>query len=384
MHIVTDFLSRQSKSFLITMGVILIGLVASIDYLVEGYLSVFAFYLVPIVIVTWFVGKRDGLLISVVGAFAWAIADTLANPIHLEMLIHYWNLLEVLSVFVIVTIILSALRTTQEEKQRRELEIAQEVQADLLPKSLPSLSTLDYTAICKPAQGVSGDYYDFLLFERHTLGIAVGDVSGKGISAALLMANLQGLLRSYAPQRYANLVELMSDINRSIFMSTDQSRFVTLFYGLYNDMTRILTYVNAGQNPPILLRLQSGRHVHITNPIDRPIAEGHTGQQSGESFRIIRLETGGVPVGAFPDVVYNSETLQLNLGDILVIFTDGIPEAKNSLDQEYGEERIGALVAENPKLSPVELCDLILRDLNQFVGSELLFDDITLVIAKVV
>ncbi len=142
----------------------------------------------------------------------------------------------------------------EQEKLKLEIEFAKEVQAELFPQTLPQLKTLDYTGSCQPASGVGGDYYDFLLLAADQLGIALGDISGKGVSAALLMASLQALLRSHAPACGNRVDKLISEINRLMHASTGSSKYATFFYGLYDDRQRTLTYVNAGHNAPMLFR----------------------------------------------------------------------------------------------------------------------------------
>src|SRR5262249_32248291 len=137
-----------------------------------------------------------------------------------------------------------------EENIRREIEIAREIQERLLPQSVPPMNTLDYVGICKPVFGVGGDYYDFIPIEKGKLAIAVGDVSGKGISSALLMATFKGMLHSHASIRKNQVRDLISDLNLYMYSFTDSKRFVTFFYALYDDCSRRLTYVNAGHNPP--------------------------------------------------------------------------------------------------------------------------------------
>ena len=163
-------------------------------------------------------------------------------------------------------------QVASQEKIRQEMRIAKEVQSQLFPTTLPSLRTLDYTGVCRAAGEVGGDYYDFLPIDDHQLYIAVGDTAGKGMSAALLMASLQASLRSHAPLHRESVNELVADVNRLLCSSTDSTKYATFFCGVYDDLHRKLTYVNAGHNPPILFRATRER---------------------------VRLETGGTVVGPF-------------------------------------------------------------------------------------
>lgn len=279
-------------------------------------------------------------------------------------------------------------QVAEQEKLRREMEIAQEVQGCLFPQTLPPLATLDYAGSCRTARGVGGDYYDFILLEAGILGLALGDVSGKGISAALLMANLQAALRSHAPLRRSDVALLIADINRLLNASTASNKYATFFYGVYDDRQRQLVYVNAGHNPPMLFRV---------NPLALPAASDTAGGESGtilapclagrewlpEDPGLIRLEEGGVPVGLFPEFHYEKGVVQLHPDDVLVIFSDGISEAWGPDGEEYGEDRIRKVVEEGRHLPAETLRCLILEDVARFTRDAEPADDMTLVVAKV-
>jgi len=221
---------------------------------------------------------------------------------------------------------------------------------------LPQVPGLNYTAICRPAMETGGDYYDFLKVANQSLGIAVGDVSGKGVSAALLMANLQGRLQSFAPIRLRRLDRLIADINESMCRATESARYATFFYGLYEERRRTLTYVNAGHHAPMLFRA-NGR----ANPL--------------------RLSTGGMVIGLFPDNTYQQDTIDLNPGDILVLFTDGLVEASNSKD-EFGEQRIASIVQQCAHLDATSIQNEVLNQMSRFTGGAKPRDDMTLIVAK--
>jgi len=245
-----------------------------------------------------------------------------------------------------------------QEKLKREVEIAQEVQAQLFPKRLPKLATLGYVGSCRSARAVGGDYYDFLSLAPGRVGIALGDIAGKGISAALLMASLQALLRSHAPLRGHDLPMLISDINRLLYESTDTARYATFFYGVYDEPARRLTYVNAGHVPPVLVR-----------------ASGATGS-------VERLTCGGLVIGLMPDPAYECATVELGPGDFLVIFSDGVSEAESASGEMFGDERVGTLCAANPRLSAQAFHDLLLDEVARFSAGMPQGDDTTLIVAK--
>lgn len=257
-----------------------------------------------------------------------------------------------------------------------QLRIAKEVQQGLFPQTLPVMKNLDYQGVCIPASGVGGDYYDFLKLQERQLSIALGDVSGKGISAALLMASLQALFRSNAPLRAGALNDLVSDINHLMCSSTDTSKFATFFCGIYDDQNRVLTYVNAGHDPPLWFRrreVPSDGKGPSTPP-----------WQSSNSWETVRLRTGGLVLGLFPEAAYSCEQIKMQPGDLLLVFTDGATEAFNAEEEEFGEKRLEAVVKKNMGLPASQLADLILEEIGQFVGDIPQHDDLTLLVAKIV
>jgi sigma-B regulation protein RsbU (phosphoserine phosphatase) len=247
----------------------------------------------------------------------------------------------------------------QREKMNREIEIAREVQERLFPQRLPAIAGIDYSGACRPALGVGGDYYDFLPLPNGDLGVAVGDVSGKGIAAALLMASLQASLRGQALMGHGDLARLMTNVNQLVYDTTPSNRYATFFYGQYHRDARIFRYVNAGHNPPIVLRRASDGPVHV-----------------------IRLETGGPVVGLFPNTPYQEGSLAMEPGDLFVGFTDGISEAMNREDEEWGEERLIPAVAIYADRSAAEIIPSLMADADRFASGAPQHDDMTLVVVK--
>jgi sigma-B regulation protein RsbU (phosphoserine phosphatase) len=248
----------------------------------------------------------------------------------------------------------------QRERANRELEIARDVQQRLFPQKLPVLPGLDYFATCRPALRVGGDYYDFLALREGKLGIAIGDVSGKGIGAALMMAGLQGSLRSQLLHGSGELTQLMASINALMYEASDSARYATLFYAEYDPGRRCLSYVNAGHNAPMLFRKIEG------------------------CWEVQRLETGGMVVGLLADRPFKQGTLELKTGDLLVAFTDGISEAMNATEEEFGEPRLMEAIECNDGLSADEMAKRVLCAVDEFVGSVQQHDDMTLVVMRLV
>jgi phosphoserine phosphatase RsbU/P len=251
----------------------------------------------------------------------------------------------------------------QKERLERELEIAKEVQERLFPNEAPKMGRLDLAGVCLPARTVSGDYYDFLPLGLEELGLAVGDICGKGISAALLMTNLQAtlrsnvmnLLRNGGPGGEKHVAVLVERLNSQIYSYTSANKFATFFYALYNDAEQTLTYCNAGHNPPLYF------------------TDG----------KVRRLTAGGTVVGVFEDSRYDQETIQLSSGDLLVAYTDGIVESVNEYGEEFGESRLIQLIQENRDIPADTIKDIIVKQVLAWTFAEERDDDMTLIVARV-
>jgi serine phosphatase RsbU (regulator of sigma subunit)/catechol 2,3-dioxygenase-like lactoylglutathione lyase family enzyme len=241
-----------------------------------------------------------------------------------------------------------------EQRTAQELEIAKRVQARLFPQTLPQLRTLEYSGICIQAREVGGDYYDFLDLGRKRLGIVIGDTSGKGIGAALLMANLQANLRSQSaiasdqPQRF------LRSVNQLFYENTTDSAYATLFFGEYNDKTRILRYANCGHYAPLVLR-------------------------SDDTLE--RLNASGTVLGLFREWDCSVEEQQLFPGDLLALYTDGITESFNQAGDEFAEERLIEALHRNRGQSAEAFVRTIVDEVRQFSYGEQ-HDDITLILAR--
>jgi phosphoserine phosphatase RsbU/P len=252
----------------------------------------------------------------------------------------------------------------QRERLNREVEIAREVQERLFPQDLPPIAGLDYWGACRPALGVGGDYYDFLGLPQGRLGIAIGDVSGKGIGAALLMASLEASLRAEAARGPDDLAALVSNVNRLVYQASTSNRYATFFYAQYDPDQRRLVYVNAGHNPPILFRKR---------------------KRTGESadWEIIRLTAGGTVVGLLESFPYQQETLDMQPGDLLVAFTDGISEAMDLHEEEWGEERMIETIESCAGQPANQLVPSIIAAADAFAAGAKQHDDMTLVVLRI-
>jgi sigma-B regulation protein RsbU (phosphoserine phosphatase) len=267
------------------------------------------------------------------------------------------------------------------EKQRldQEMKIASQVQARLFPRSTPKTALLDFApGICIPARSVSGDYYDFLEVSPEVIGVVVADVCGKGVSAALMMANLQANLRGrvqayhdaydYKLGLAATAIEpqphhvrrIVHQVNQQVTASMLDSSFITFFYAEIDQRHSTLRYTNAGHNPPLLLRT------------------GDDGQK-----RIEKLDQGGTVLGLFLDAEYEDAELQLVSGDVLAAFTDGLIEARSPEGEEFGEERVIESLIANAELPASEIEKCILSSVKEWTNDSEQEDDLTLVILKV-
>ena len=271
----------------------------------------------------------------------------------------------------------------QKEKQRleNELAIAQEVQDQLFPRQITGLESLEVHGFCRPARTVSGDYYDFLTASSNKLILAVGDISGKGISAALLMATIHSAVRAYSVENLPQMREpvalgavagagrimatwpegievspgaLLSLLNHQLYESTPPEKYATLFLGIYDGRSHQLTYSNGGHLPPILI---------------------------ADDGSIRRLENGGTVVGLFDNMSYEEGAVEMQPGEVLVAYSDGVTEPENDFG-EFGEQRLIDLVRENRHLPLAQISEIVTIAVDNWIGDNEQPDDVTLVLAR--
>ena len=258
----------------------------------------------------------------------------------------------------------------EKERLQSEVEIAREVQSQLYPRVVPQTRTLRLTAVCHPARMCSGDYYDYEVIRDSQVALAIGDVAGKGISAALLMATLQSSLRSQLQSALEiaatagvggnsllpllSTSHLVSRLNNQLHAYTSPEKYATFCFGIFDEPTGIFTYTNAGHLPPLLVR--------------GGVAE--------------RLDVNGTVVGAFPFAIYDESRVELKSSDLLVCFTDGITEPENEYGEMFGEDRLIELIARSSHLSDEQIIEVVLESVREWTATDELQDDMTLLLAR--
>jgi len=246
------------------------------------------------------------------------------------------------------------------KKVEEQLAMARLVQFDLLPPGRLKTHDLEFAAQCVPAWQVGGDFYDAFETVDHQVALALGDVSGKGLSAALVMGVVQGAIHAAdATGSAANHEHSAERLNQLLCKKTSRERFVSLVWCYFDPAASVLNYINAGHLPPLLVR-----------------------RRDDGQFEVIRLEDGGPVLGVLPGATFRQSQVPVNPGDLLVVFSDGVQEAANAGDEEFGEERILGVVKDNWSASPSEICDAVLAHVRAFLGKELPHDDQTLMVVR--
>jgi sigma-B regulation protein RsbU (phosphoserine phosphatase) len=243
----------------------------------------------------------------------------------------------------------------EKQKIEEDLEIARDIQRNLLPHKIPRFPNFDVVANTMFSKQVGGDYYDVIVLDKNNFCVAVADVSGKGVSAALLMANLQAFLKSIC-KHGMQISEATGLINDLISENTTEGKFITFFWGILDNENKMMQYVNAGHNPPLLIR----------------------------KGKIIKLDKGGIILGVMKTMIpYESEKIQLEKEDLIILFTDGVSEAMNQKGEEFSDERLEKLSLDLSKKSANDISEAIQSEVNKFAYGTMQSDDITLMVIKV-
>ena len=250
-------------------------------------------------------------------------------------------------------------RISERERLKKEMELAAKVQLSLLPKSEPKIPGYEISSLSLPAIEAGGDYYDFVKLSNNKLGIAIGDVSGKGIGAAIYMTLTKGILQAHAEENVSPSSVLIK-VNRLLYKTIEKNSFVSMFYAILDINNNTITYSRAGHNPGILCSQQTG----------------------GTNLLLSKGMALGLEEGSIFSSTLNEEKIEIKPGDVFVLYTDGITEAMNEKHDQFGEEKLISLIESNKHLSAKEIINLILKEVKKFTDNYPQNDDMTIVVLK--
>lgn len=338
-----------------------IGLIAYAEYSTESF-PLATLYVVPLALSALVYRLRFSVLLSFVCWILHEFAVPAVSAGLLHLLRNGASLVGYLSVVLIVNRLtsqrrqLTELATRQRDELAAEIQLGAEVQQSILPRAIPAVPGFEFAAHMYPAKAIAGDYYGFIPFGDEETGLVIADVSGKGVAAGLLMPSIEVALRMDG-RRFQGTNDLLRAFNNVVLQVTQGKRFISLFYGKLCHSTKTLQYTNAGHNPPLLIRRGKAP---------------------------FRLQQGGPVLGIIPNAEYDMETVALETGDILVLYTDGVVEAENEAGEQYSLERLAALVSSHTGASASEIIARIHDSVMSFSGARAQQDDMTLVVMKAV
>lgn len=356
-------IEKFPKYLLFLISLVLVSIIGFLDYVSGTDLSFYIFYVFPVLFAVWFTGKGYGFIVTLFCFIAWYFDTFYKRLLEQNFWVLSWNITVEFIFFMVVIFSVSALKKAikkreelEKQKITHELEIARDVQQKLLPQHAPEVNNLDYYGICIPADAVGGDYFDYFKISKDEIAFAIGDIAGHGLSSALLMAGLVGFVRSNAIVYNDDIKTFMEKVNVLMCGSTDGSKFATFFYSVYNSISKSLHFVNAGHNPPLLYRHKS------------------------KSF--VELKTDGFLIGGISNFKYKDANIGLEEKDTLVFYTDGITEAFNIKNEQFGEENLKKVIEENSTLSAEEIANKILEEVSKHSKGRERADDMTLLAVK--
>jgi len=320
-----------------------------VDWVTGPFFSFTVFYLFPVALTAWYVGRREALVISLLCAVIWTAADLESFRTHLSLALDLWNAAVRLVFFFLVAYTLTTARGALD----RENAIARQIQQSLLPSSLPRLAGIDIATVYRPATVLSGDFFDILPTHDGRLVVSIADVSGKGPGPALLMASLQAAMRALVATDAAP-AELCRELNAFVVDRGLSSRFVTFFTCRIDPSRSRLTFCNAGHNPPLLM----------------------TGDGGARS-----LTTTGIVLGIVKSPCYRNVEVPISTGDTLVLYTDGLTEATDRAGREFGESRVLDVLGAHRGAAAAELQETLITEVERFSRGRFQ-DDVTLVVVR--
>ena len=326
-------------------GVLVAALVGWIDGVTGMEVSVALLYLIPVLITAWLLGRWAGIALSAQCAIEGILAGQTDGMLHSNPAIQYWNATMMFGFYVAVTLLLVALR----DSLRKEEALAREIQQNLLPGTLDLSPALTVAAAWRPSIHVSGDYYDIFPLGEDRYAFCIADVSGHGMAAALLMSNVQSAVRILASNRVAPS-EICARLNSRACTRYPDGVFLTFFFGILHARTGQITYCNAGHNLPVIV------HKNRTAEF---------------------LRGGGVPLGIVPTWTYEDESVFLQPGETIFLYTDGVTEARNLPGELFGESRLIDILTSIPSGAPGRMKDSVLSAVEAYSQGHV-DDDITL------
>ena len=356
-------LARQSRTARLAVVVGSLVLIGGVDILTSPDLSFLAFYFLPVLLASWLLGRREGIAVALASVALWTLDDALSHRHYASLRIPIWNRSVEFAFFVFLSWLTGSLKVALErqmqaraERLEADLAIARDVQAALLPPAQWDGAGFTVAAACRQALGVGGDAYDLVSLGRDALSVAVADVSGKGMPAALLMASFLASLRSLLPVRADHLAILAGELSERLRVSVATPRFVTAFLGVVENGS--LRYVNAGHEAGLLLS---------------------PGASPAEA---VRLGSTGPVLGLLPDASFREERVRFPRGSLLLLFTDGLTECADGAGDEFGEKRVAEAAASSSEAAPARIVEGLLRSAEIHTAGQAFADDVTIVCVR--
>jgi serine phosphatase RsbU (regulator of sigma subunit) len=357
-----SFFSSRSRAFRSAVIAALFALLAAVDIATRPDLSFLVFYILPVLLASWFLGWQEGLLVSLASVAVWTLDDVVAHRVYSHPIVPIWNRAFELAFFVFLAWLAGALKAALQrevrartERLEKDLALAREVQASLLPPRQQDAGVYSVAAECRQAFGVGGDAYEIQNLGPNRLFVAVADVSGKGMAAALLMSSFLASLRLLLPRNVGRFDVLAGDLSERLRPPPGAPRFVTAFIGIVENGW--LRYVNAGHCPGLLV-----------GPRARP-------------NEVVSLDSTGTVLGLIPRARFRENRVPFPAGSLLLLYTDGLTECTNSAGEEFGVERVAAVAAAAGAV-PASVVEKLLDAAEAHAAGEPFGDDITIICVR--
>jgi sigma-B regulation protein RsbU (phosphoserine phosphatase) len=361
-----SFFSRRSRAVRWAVIAAIFAALAVVDIATRPDLSFLVFYVLPVLLASWFLGRREGLLVSVASVGVWTLDDLVAQRVYSHPAVPIWNRGGELAFFVFLAWLAGVLKTALEREVRertehleRDLAMAREVQASLLPPRRQETAQLSVAAECRQAFGVGGDVYEIQDLGADGLFVAVADVSGKGMAAALLMSSFLASLRLLLAAHAGRLDLLAAELSERLRTSLETPRFVTSFLAVVEDGW--LRYVNAGHDPGFLI------------------------EPAARAREVVLLHSTGTVLGLIPGARFQEERVPFPPGSLLVLYTDGLTECANAAEEEFGGRRAAAVAAEaaaDAGAEPASVVERLLGAAEAHAAGEPFGDDVTILCGR--